>query len=148
MFSISSMDFHDSKKSDPGVLDPMKLIFLLLSLFLLTPALAQPKPIPDTPFRQEYREFHLEGLSKKALDVRSVAVDGKDRVFIATGDGVFRLDGSRKWVSLLPEDLNGPAYAVAVDSGGTGWIGAWNGLYRVVAERGVERVAGFDSPIT
>ncbi|MCA9437700.1 MAG: hypothetical protein KC978_18085, partial [Candidatus Omnitrophica bacterium] len=92
----------------------MKRIFLLLPLFLLAPALAQPKPIPDTPFRQEFRDFRLEGLAGESLDVRSIAIDSKGRTFIATANGAYRLDDSGRWKSLLPEDLNGPTYAVTV----------------------------------
>ncbi|MCA9448940.1 MAG: regulator, partial [Candidatus Omnitrophica bacterium] len=126
----------------------MKRIFLLLPLFLLAPALAQPKPIPDTPFRQEFRDFRLEGLAGESLDVRSIAIDSKDRPFIATANGAYRLDDSGRWKSLLPEDLNGPTYAVTVDPDDTVWIGAWNGLFRIAKGREIEGVEGFDSPIS
>lgn len=111
----------------------------------------------DAPFWQEYHEaypLHGEG----ANDVRAVAADAAGNVYAATRAGVFVLPkGAKDWRGPLSGGRMGeagPCYDLCVDTAGTVWMAAWNGLYRSTASEsgensqpGMEMVMGVDSPL-
>nr|WP_295929147.1 regulator [uncultured Dyadobacter sp.] len=85
----------------------------------------------DQPFLQEYHEAYPIGTSLAAQDVRAVLPDRVGNVWAATGAGVFRKNnGTREWTSVITDEDNGPAFAIAMDSAGIVWLGTWNGLYK------------------
>jgi len=124
----------------------------LLALAGLNSGIAAPfhpplfeRPVADTPFVQEYHEPYSIGASEPANDVRTVLVDQSDRVWAATGSGVYRLEEG-SWKPLAGV-TGGPTYDLLADGRRTIWVGAWNGLYRV-AEGRAERIPAVDGPVT
>ncbi|MCE1198052.1 MAG: hypothetical protein LWW85_03705 [Marinilabiliales bacterium] len=86
--------------------------------------------LADSVFIQEEHHAFPVGTDRKANEVRSIAVDNRQRVWIATADGIFRKEpGSSDWIAVLDGEDRGPAYAVAVDARGDVLLGTWNGLY-------------------
>lgn len=67
-------------------------------------------------------ELHVEGLP--ATEVRSVAVDGQDRVWVATPQGGAMWDGTRFWVYTTGNSrlLSNNLYRVRVDGAGRVWF--------------------------
>ncbi len=96
----------------------------LISIFLVCSVGWSIEAIPDRPFLQEYREFYVADANSGANDIRAIAVDGKDRVWIATSAGIFRLNSGR-WEL----QQTGSAFTAVSANDGKVWIGAWNGLY-------------------
>lgn len=98
------------------------ILFTLLSFTLATRA-AQ----ADTTFWQEYHESWPLPASSTDRNIRSIAIDVQNNVWIATGEGIFRKNaGQKTW----QQTFKGPAYSI-LTAGASIWIGAWNGLYRV-----------------
>ncbi len=121
----------------------ISFIFIVSTASLL--AATDLAPIPDTPFIQEYHEtFPIPG-GGPASDVRAVAVDRRDHVWAATAGGLFQLQ-SGKWTR-QEGVTDGPLYELFIDSAGSLWIGAWDGIYTVAGERGVKQ-AGVPGTIT
>lgn len=85
-------------------------------------------PLADKPFVQEYRTFLPSTGSESGDDIRGLTLDGRERLWCATSDGVWVWDGAVWARAALSEP--GPVYAVQTDSEGRIWVGAWNGLYR------------------
>jgi hypothetical protein len=102
----------------------------------------------DKIFTQEIHEaFPIPG-NEAANDVRSITVDKNSDIWIATGGGVFRKrKGESNWVSMIKGEDNGPAFAVATDSGGTVWLGNWNGLFNY-KNNILEKTKGPEGPIS
>ncbi len=99
--------------------------------------------------RYPHHEARAYGLGEgAAMDVRSVAVDGEGRVWVATGAGFqVRASGEASAVfAPVPTGSPGPAFAVAVDGRGQAWGGGWNGLCRLETS-GVVPVDGVTSPV-
>lgn len=85
----------------------------------------------DQPFWQEYHEAYPVGSSPAMQDVRAVLPDPLGNIWAATAAGVFRKnDGTREWTPVMTGENDGPAFAIAMDSAGTIWLGTWNGLYK------------------
>jgi hypothetical protein len=83
----------------------------------------------DTPFVQETHTAFPVGKEKDDNEVRSIAVDQKQTVWIATAGGIFRKPaGSSVWTPVITGEDGGPAYAVSLQSDGTILLGTWNGL--------------------
>lgn len=102
----------------------------------------------DEPFEQEYHEAYPILGDAKAADVRSIAVDERGNVWIATAAGVFQKKADQSdWTSLFSGTDNGPAYSVTVDDQSVVWMGTWNGLYRYKDDK-PERVPGPEAPIS
>ena len=100
--------------------------------------------VADKPFVQEYHKAYTVGEEGGRNDVRAIAVDGAERVWAATRAGVYRLDrGKKQWVGLLGDADAGPVYDIVVDSAGTVWVGAWNGIYRSTPD-GLKRLKDID----
>ncbi len=110
------------------------LLIVPLTLLFSKCSFAQPKaPIPDTPFFQEYHEaYPLSNAGEN--DVRAIALDTQERVWVATGAGV-RYRENNRWQTPEGGDAIGPANALYQDGAGVLWVGAWNGLFKVTTER-------------
>jgi hypothetical protein len=84
----------------------------------------------DTPFVQETHTAFQVGTDKLTNEIRGIAVDHEQNVWITTADGVFQKAGnSAAWEPVITSADRGPAYAVAVKADGTILLGTWNGLY-------------------
>jgi len=101
------------------------------------------QPVVDAPFDQEYREAFLVGPTAEHSDVRSMAIDGAGRLWVASRGGISFHDGNA-WHTPGDQPLDGPAYDVVVDKSGVVWVGAWNGLYRYLDDTWsrIDNVAG------
>ncbi|HMG94572.1 MAG TPA: hypothetical protein VK589_31150 [Chryseolinea sp.] len=83
----------------------------------------------DTVFSQEYHEAYSLGKGWD-IDVRSIALDLDDNVWIATGDGVFRKNvGEQSWLPVLLKEEQGPSFDVEVDQESV-WFSTWNGVFQ------------------
>jgi len=88
-------------------------------------------PYKDKPFVQEYHDGYKISEDKKENDVRSIAVDNSENVWIATANGVFAKDkDSRIWKPVIEGESKGPSYDIEVDGNGDVWIGTWDGVYK------------------
>lgn len=102
----------------------------------------------DTPFIQEYHEAFF--VSEKSADneVRSIVVDNKSNVWIATASGVFcKEKASREWKPIITGEDRGSAYSVAVNPDGSVVMGTWNGLYRFYKNQ-LKKEEGVKPPIS
>ena len=113
-------------------------VFLFLTLPFFSVGQEKSSSIPsntslsvrDTPFVQETHTAFPVGSDKASNEVRSIAVDQKQNIWIATADGIFTKEpGTAAWKPIITGNDRGPAYAVAVTSDGTILLGTWNGLY-------------------
>lgn len=101
-------------------------------------------PVEDAPFVQEYRDPFLTGTAEEN-DVRAIAVDSEQRVWIASGAGV-RVRRNDAWTAPEGAALDGPAFDLATAEDGTIWVAAFDGLYRIDAGS-LTRVEGIDEPL-
>jgi len=86
--------------------------------------------VSDTPFVQETHTAFQVGIEKQSNEIRGIAVDHEQNVWIATADGVFqKAVNSTSWEPIITGVDRGPAYAVAVKTDGTILLGTWNGLF-------------------
>jgi len=124
-----------------------KRMFACVFFEILSAAVGLADGAKDIPFVQEYHQaYAIEGQSG-CNDVRAVAADRNDVIWVGTAAGVYRLDrAAGRWTPLMPKDDIGPAYDVTVDRRGAVWIGAWNGMYRSKTDR-LERLPGIEGPI-
>jgi hypothetical protein len=100
---------------------------------------------PDLPVLHHQHQTHPLP-AEAAQDVRALGIDRRDRVWAATRDGLFVLAvGQPEWQRLFASQLTGPLYDLALDSSGSVWVAAWNGLYQV--REGICRIAGIDTPV-
>lgn len=84
-----------------------------------------------------------------ANDVRGIAVEGRETIWVATADGVYRrADRGGTWSTVGGDALAGPSYALDAGTPGGMWIGHWKGLARVDAGAGSVRwIAGVAGPV-
>jgi hypothetical protein len=105
-------------------------------------------PYLDKPFIQEYHEAFPSGKTPVAKNIRSIAVDKADNIWIATAAGVFvKPHTDNTWKRVVEGDARGPAYAVAVDDHSGAWVGTWDGVYRV-RENHIEKHDAVKGPIS
>lgn len=127
---------------------PLAFTFLGAALsFGLTPfSPATAAPARDVPV---IREIHVPRPlpSPAANDVRAVLVDSADRLWAATRAGVFQSVSMNDPWQPVTRTLTGPAFTLADDGRDTVWLGAWDGLHRIVNGED-ERIAGVDGPIS
>lgn len=120
------------------------VIVVAALLFAVQSSTAERLPAPDTPFVQEYREFHLvKGVPGAASDVRGVAIDADGRVWAATLAGAYCYDGET-WTPTVAE---GPMFAAEADVNGVVWIGGWDGLYQATGPGELEKAEAVSKPI-
>jgi hypothetical protein len=81
-------------------------------------------------FRQEMHTAYLVDTSEPgANDVRMIAVDQEENIWIATKAGIYRKQHQEDhWQMVITGENAGPAYCV-YQSGEDIWMGTWNGLY-------------------
>ncbi len=104
--------------------------------------------IKDNPFIQESHIAYKISKSKTDNEVRSIAVDQQDNVWIATASGIFRKKpNSRDWDPIISGAERGPAYAVSVTSTGDVLLGTWDGLYRF-GNHGLLKEKGVAGPVS
>jgi hypothetical protein len=102
----------------------------------------------DTEFIQEYHEAYPVSNFPGAGDVRGIALDSLENVWIVTAGGAFKkAKGAKEWEVLLTEQDNGPSYAVGIDRKSVVWLGTWNGLFRVENQKAV-KVDGPVGPVS
>ncbi|NOX66527.1 MAG: regulator, partial [Chlorobi bacterium] len=102
----------------------------------------------DKPFIQEYHVAYPVGSSTDNNDVRSIAVDSSQNIWIATKGGVFiKKVGDNQWQPVQDKNERGPSYTVAVDSDNNVWFGTWNGLYKYVNGK-VQKIKEVIPPIS
>lgn len=122
--------------------------FLFFWIFIMGASVGLYGGVKDTPFFQEFHKPYSIGEQTDQNDVRSVVVDHSGNVWAATRAGVFILKkDSEQWTGLMDKDKAGPTFCVSVDSLGTVWLAAWNGIYRSTT-RGLEKVESIDQPIS
>lgn len=111
---------------------------LALFLAIMTPFLSfaqntRPSSDPsakDILFTQETHTAFPVGSDPKANEVRSIAVDYWQNIWIATADGIFRKShDARDWQPVITGEERGPSYDVAICEDGTILLGTWNGLF-------------------
>ncbi|SHG81970.1 hypothetical protein SAMN04488109_1994 [Chryseolinea serpens] len=133
----------------------MQRLFLLLSCALWFAckqnAPAPPKPAETTVFRDTvfWQEYH-EGYTTPASigEVRSLAVDGKANVWIATPAGVFvKKNRSMTWEAALPTVEQGPAFSVVIDKDSAVWMSTWRAVFRM-KHNVVTKMEGATSPLS
>ncbi len=107
-------------------------IVLTFVTALLLPAHAQ-SPIPDTPFSQEYHEAYPLPTAG-ANDVRAIAFDSAERLWVATMEGVRYLEGTT-WKTPEGGAQIGTTYSLFLDTKGTLWAGTWNGIVKVTPQQ-------------
>lgn len=128
------------------------MLFLYIIICLKLPAQNADRAMQTSGqgFFQEYHEAYPVGTTEKENNIRSIAVDGDNNVYIANAIGVFqKKDGQASW-SPLPfgDAVNGPAYSVAVDSGHhVLWIGNWKGLFKF-HDNSLEQIMGTEGPVS
>lgn len=121
---------------------------MLTGIILSATLFAAPIPfagVPDAHFWQEYREFHPIEPGGAGNDVRAILVDRDNRVWAATGGGLYRMDGA-EWTRVAGI-TPGPVYDLAKDEDGTLWAGAWNGLYRIT-DGAAEKIGAIDQTVS
>lgn len=132
----------------------MQRLFILLSCVFWF-ACKQNAPAPssptettvfrDTVFWQEYHEGYPVPAS--VGEVRSLAVDSKANVWIATPAGVFvKKNASMTWEAVLPAAEQGPAFSVAIDADSAVWMSTWNAVFRA-KHNVVAKMEGVTSPL-
>lgn len=129
---------------------------ILILLSLLVAACMQPKPSVqepenstiDSPFVQESHVAFPVGKGASANEVRSIAVDRQQNVWIATADGIFMKEvNSSEWKPVITGEERGPSYAVAVTDAATVLLGTWNGLYSF-REGKLKKEEGLKAPVS
>lgn len=116
-------------------------------VFLTAPASSKVCPAPDTPFVQEYRIPSPTAGEAPREDVRAIAVDIADNVWVATGDGI-RVLVNGSWQNPSSNEEAGPAFCAVADKKGNTWLGAWNGLYCGNKEGNLKHIEGIEAPIS
>jgi hypothetical protein len=102
----------------------------------------------DEPFWQEYHEAYPVSTNTEENEVRSIAVDKAQNVWIATAAGVFmKKPDELTWTPIQTGADKGPAYSVGVDTESNVWIGTWNGVYRYKKAQ-LEKLNGLTAPIS
>jgi len=103
--------------------------------------------IKDKHFTQEYHQPYRLGSMVERNDVRTIVVDQSGQVLVGTKVGLFVLDQDKEeWKGMIDSTNQGPINDLFVDSKGTVWIAAWNGLYRADNNR-TEKIDIITSPI-
>jgi hypothetical protein len=100
----------------------------------------------DTLFSQEYHEAYPLGKSWDS-NVRSIAIDLEDNVWIATRDGVFRKNkAEQSWLPILLKEEQGPSFDVEVDQESV-WLSTWNAVY-LFKDGTLHKMPGATPPIS
>ena len=102
----------------------------------------------DSPFIQEMHIGYAVGTDSQSNDVRSIAIDSSQNVWIATRGGIFvKGNNDDKWQAVQDKENSGPSFTVAVDSDNSVWFGTWNGLYKYTKGE-VQKIESVIPPIS
>ena len=131
-----------------------KLLILLLILLLSfcswdgSNSKIDNKIYNDTTFIQEYHVGYPVGVSTESNDIRSIAIDSSQNVWIATRGGVFvKWNKMETWELVQNKEESGPSFSVTVDSDNSVWFGTWNGLYKYLNGK-VQKIESVIPPIS
>ncbi len=122
------------------------LLFLPLSLIAGSLAAEQSGPAADTPFEQEYQLTEVRSSKAPQNDIRAVAVSKQGKVWVASGAGVYSIEGESS-SPRTAEGIEGPSYDVLIDRKQIPWVAAWDGVYRQNDGR-FQRIGELPGPIT
>jgi ligand-binding sensor domain-containing protein len=104
-----------------------------------------PTTYADTAFSQEYHEGYPLDTDDK--NVRSIAIDSEDNVWITTRDGVFlKKKSDKQWTSVFPNEQQGPSFDVKTDQHSV-WVSTWSGVYRY-ASGNLDKMPGPIPPVS
>lgn len=102
----------------------------------------------DMAFWQETHEAYPLPERVGNSEVRSIVLDAKSNVWIATAAGVFvKKANHSQWKALQSEEEQGPAFSVAIDAQANVWVGTWKGIYRFENNQ-LQFIAGTEAPIS
>ncbi|MCY1719434.1 hypothetical protein OU798_03725 [Prolixibacteraceae bacterium Z1-6] len=102
----------------------------------------------DAPFIQEYHDGYVVSTDNAENNVRSIAVDNNENVWIATGDGIFKKEiNSREWEAVITGEQKGPSFDVTIDGKGNVWMGTWDGVYKFEKNK-LSKVEGLKTPVS
>jgi hypothetical protein len=102
----------------------------------------------DVAFWQETHEAYPLPERVGNSEVRSIMLDNKSNVWIATAAGVFvKKANHSQWKAVQTDSNQGPAYSVTVDAQSNVWMGTWNGVYRFENNQ-LQPIAGVEAPIS
>lgn len=111
----------------------MKSVLLLFVFTGLLTISSADEPIQDTPFLQEYHEPYPIQPNGVGNDVRAIGVDAQNRVWAATGGGLYVLN-PKQWIR-KNDAADAPFFDLFADEEGVLWAGAWDGLYAIQNDR-------------
>ena len=101
----------------------------------------------DTTFSQEFHEAYPVTNDPSGTEVRSIVVDAHGDVWIATPLGIFsKKNDEKEWQHAIPQEEQGPSFAVEVDDHSAVWMSTWNNIYRLKDNK-LEHMPGAVSPI-
>ncbi len=128
------------------------LIALNIYSCKITPKTEVLKPVTeqykDVPFIQESHDGFQISKNPAENEVRSIAIDKQQNVWIATPAGVFfKKPGKRDWESVILGKERGPAYAVTANENGDVLLGTWDGIYRF-SNNQIRKEEGVKPPIS
>ncbi|PWJ57770.1 hypothetical protein CLV98_106242 [Dyadobacter jejuensis] len=99
----------------------------------------------DSPFEQEYHQPFSLAEHQGANDVRRIAVDSLEQVWVATADGIYKKGAhTDHWT---PVDTTGPAYCLSFEAQQRTFVGNWSGLWQI-HDQALAPVPGVTGPIT
>lgn len=102
----------------------------------------------DVAFGQETHEAYPLPERVGNSEVRSIMLDNKSNVWIATAAGVFvKKANHSQWKAVQTDSNQGPAYSVTVDAQSNVWMGTWNGVYRFENNQ-LQPITGVEAPIS
>ena len=132
------------------------LPFIFISIFFIwscqrnnksTESITTISSYQDTAFWQEYHKAYPINKGDESNHVRSIAVDENGTVWIATASGVFRKNRNEKiWTDVIPQEDQGPSFAVVIDNQSSVWMSTWKNVYRFKNEK-LEIIPTVKSPI-
>jgi streptogramin lyase len=146
-YTCADMIFARKDKVVGKVSCPFNILFLLVWITSVALSAGSGDGIADMPFVQEYHEAFPLSQKNGSNDVRAVAVDTTDRLWVGTRAGVYGWDrDTKQWISFMGEKEAGPVYEIAIGRTGTVWFGAWNGLYHST-QGGLKKLEQIDCPV-
>ena len=126
------------------------LVFFIISCTKSTSNISDSieKVYKDIPFDQEYHEAYKISNEISENDIRSIAIDKNENIWVATTNGIFKKErDSKAWSSVINGVNKGPSYDVKVASNGAVWMATWDGTYKYLNEK-LTKVNGIKTPIS
>lgn len=123
------------------------ILFLLL-IFTNHVIVAQSTFVKDTEFDQEYHEPYPVSTNHHENDIRSITVDSRSNVWIATVAGILiKKNNGNNWTNILSPDDRGPSFAVVADQNEAIWMGTWKGVF-IYKNDQLTHLTGTNGPIS